>query len=80
MDLKKFIRTSERGTATKLAGALGVSVSYLSQMAAGHCPISEKRCVLIECVTKGVVSRRDLRPDDWHLIWPELVADLEIAR
>lgn len=22
--------------------------------------------------SKGAVTRRDLRPDDWHLIWPEL--------
>lgn len=24
-------------------------------------------------VTKGKVTRRDLRPDDWHQIWPEMV-------
>lgn len=29
-------------------------------------------CVAIERATKGAVTRRDLRPDDWHLIWPEL--------
>jgi DNA-binding transcriptional regulator YdaS (Cro superfamily) len=32
--------------------------------------------VPIERATLGEVSRRDLRPDDWHEIWPEL-ADLE---
>lgn len=31
------------------------------------------RCVAIERVTGGAVTRRDLRPDDWWLIWPELV-------
>ena len=31
------------------------------------------RCVLIEQVTNGQVTRKDLRPDDWHLIWPELI-------
>ena len=29
-------------------------------------------CVAIERATNGAVTRRDLRPDDWHLIWPEL--------
>jgi DNA-binding transcriptional regulator YdaS (Cro superfamily) len=29
--------------------------------------------VAIEQVTNGAVTRKDLRPDDWHLIWPELV-------
>lgn len=29
-------------------------------------------CLAIERATNGAVTRRDLRPDDWHLIWPEL--------
>ncbi|WP_175786511.1 transcriptional regulator [Burkholderia anthina] len=73
MNLKDYISTSERGTAAKLAAHLGVSASYLSQMASGLCPISEKRCVQIEQFTHGGVTRRDLRPDDWREIWPELV-------
>jgi DNA-binding transcriptional regulator YdaS (Cro superfamily) len=28
--------------------------------------------VAIESTTKGAVTRRDLRPDDWQEIWPEL--------
>lgn len=24
--------------------------------------------------TGGAVSRKELRPDDWHRIWPELAA------
>lgn len=31
-------------------------------------------CVAIERATNGVVTRQSLRPDDWHLIWPELVS------
>lgn len=30
-------------------------------------------CVLVEVNSKRKVMRWDLRPDDWHLIWPELV-------
>jgi DNA-binding transcriptional regulator YdaS (Cro superfamily) len=26
----------------------------------------------IERATNGLVTRRDLRPDDWKAIWPEL--------
>ena len=71
MNLKDYIR-HKSGNATFLAEQLGVSLSYLSQMASGKSPISPERCVLIEQVTKGDVSRRDLYPNDWHLIWPEL--------
>jgi DNA-binding transcriptional regulator YdaS (Cro superfamily) len=72
MNLKSYISQGQRGTAAKLAAALGVSPSYLSQMASGDAPISPERCVEIEQETRGEVSRLDLRPDDWHRIWPEL--------
>lgn len=35
--------------------------------------VPPERCVAIESATAGAVTRRDLRPDDWHRIWPELV-------
>jgi DNA-binding transcriptional regulator YdaS (Cro superfamily) len=38
---------------------------------------SPENCVVIEMVTKGAVTRRDLRPDDWKRIWPELEATAE---
>lgn len=31
------------------------------------------KCAAIEQATNRAVTRRDLRPDDWHRIWPELV-------
>jgi len=73
MDLKTYISAGGRGTATRLAEALGISPSYLSQMTGGTSPISPERCVAIERATAGSVTRKELRPDDWHLIWPELI-------
>ena len=32
-------------------------------------------CVRIENATDGKVSRRDLRPDDYFQIWPELAEE-----
>jgi len=79
MDLKTYIATAPRGTASKLAAALGISPSYLSQLSSGVSPISAERCVAIERHTGRAVTRKDLRPSDWHLIWPELIdADDEI--
>lgn len=71
MDLKTYFE-SERGTATKLAATLGISISYLSQLASGKAPLSPERCVEIEEATNGSVTRKDLRPSDWSRIWPEL--------
>ena len=35
--------------------------------------VFERLAVAIERATDGAVRRWDLRPDDWHRIWPELV-------
>lgn len=72
MELKKYIDSLERGKAKELATKLGVSSSYLSQMASGRCSISPSRCVEIELATNKIVTRRDLRPEDWIKIWPEI--------
>ncbi|EMH0466832.1 TPA: helix-turn-helix domain-containing protein [Providencia stuartii] len=72
MELKKYIDSLEWGGAKALADQLGVSKSYLSQMASGLSSISPKRCVEIELATNGAVTRMDLRPNDWNEIWPEL--------
>lgn len=37
--------------------------------------VPPEHCARIELATDGAVTRRDLRPDDWHRIWPELVTD-----
>lgn len=55
-----------------MAVALGVSGSLVTQWAGGK-PVSAERCVPIERATAGAVRRWDLRPDDWHRIWPELI-------
>lgn len=60
------------GGATKLAGLIGVSVQTLSNWKDRGVPI--ERCVAIEQATDAAVTRRDLRPDDWQAIWPELAA------
>lgn len=73
MDLKNYISV-ERGRAATLAARINVSPSYLSQLVGGSSAISPERCVEIERATDGEVTRKDLRPDDWEKIWPELAA------
>jgi DNA-binding transcriptional regulator YdaS (Cro superfamily) len=36
---------------------------------------SPEYAVAIERATGGAVKRQDLRPDDWHRIWPELATE-----
>lgn len=56
------------GGAVRLAALLEVSPQAISNWKERGVPI--ERCVAIERLTN--VSRRDLRPDDWEDIWPEL--------
>lgn len=56
----------------QLARIVGVSAGAVSHWVRGYRPIPVERCAAIEVATGGKVTRRDLRPDDWHLIWPEL--------
>jgi len=50
--------------------SVGVSGLVAAKSNSGRAPFA---------ATNGQVTRRDLRPADWHLIWPEL-ADARLAR
>ncbi|MFH8134186.1 transcriptional regulator [Pantoea osteomyelitidis] len=71
MHLKIYLENAKRGEATRLARELHISTSYLSQLVSGAASVSPARCIEIEKVTGGAVTRADMRPDDWHKIWPE---------
>lgn len=71
MTLTEYIKEA-RGNSADLASSLGISPSHLSQIAADSSATSPSRCVLIERFTGGQVTRRELRPNDWRDIWPEL--------
>lgn len=49
---------------------LGISSPSVTNWRTRGVPV--ERCVQIEQATRGAVMRWDLRPDDWHRIWPEL--------
>jgi DNA-binding transcriptional regulator YdaS (Cro superfamily) len=63
----------KHGQGNRLASDIGVNSVLVSQWKTGVRPIPIERCPDIERATEGAVTRRDLRPDDWHRIWPELV-------
>ena len=58
------------GGLAKLAAAMGESVQTVSNWRERGVPVH--KCAQFERVTDGEVSRRELRPDDWATIWPEL--------
>ncbi len=59
------------GSLAALATAIGVSQSAPSMWKSrGRVP--SEHCLAIERATAGVVTRAELRPDDYWLIWPDL--------
>lgn len=72
MDLKTYLETKN---AAVLAKAIGVPAPLMSQWRTGARPIPIDRCPAIEQATNGAVTRKDLRPNDWASIWPELVEE-----
>ena len=72
MKLIEYVKS--RGSQRDLADKLGITPVLISQWANELRPVPPERCVEIERATAGKVSRKDLRPEDWHKIWPELAA------
>lgn len=60
------------GGITSLAKQLSVAPQVVHRWASGQQPVPIIRCVEIEELTGGQVTRKQLRPDDWHQIWPDL--------
>ena len=77
MQLQSYLATLDRGGVSKLAVKVGITVSFLSQMSSGYTRIPPSRALAIEEATNGLVTRREMLPDDWHRYW--LQAELEFT-
>lgn len=73
MDIKTYL-SQERGRQAALAKAIGAHAPDVSRWADGTRPIPVVYGAAIETATSGLVTRREMFPDDWHRIWPELAA------
>lgn len=80
MKLSDYLESLERGAKAKLAAQIGAHASDLSDWISGSRPVPVHRCASIERATNGAVTRRDLRPDDWQQIWPELAKPARKAK
>jgi DNA-binding transcriptional regulator YdaS (Cro superfamily) len=71
MDLKTYL-SEERGRQSSLAKSIGAHAPDLSRWADGTRPIPMHYGAPIEQATNGAVTRKEMFPDDWATIWPEL--------
>jgi len=75
MEMLKSWLSAERGRVIGLARHLGVPPSFVSNMAEGRKSIPFEHGAAIDVFTGGAVSRRDMFPDDWQRLWPELATE-----
>jgi DNA-binding transcriptional regulator YdaS (Cro superfamily) len=71
MNLKEWAQQS-RGRQASLASFLRVPAPNVCSWVSGQKLPSVKTAVAIELFTQGQVTRKDLYPNDWQQIWPEL--------
>lgn len=53
----------------------GTTRAYLRQIGYGNKTATPIVATSVERETDQKITRKDLRPDDWNLIWPELLAE-----
>jgi DNA-binding transcriptional regulator YdaS (Cro superfamily) len=63
MTLEEYFRDKPRGVKADLARELGISKTWMSLLTSGRSVPSPELSHLIERLTKGQVTRKDLRPD-----------------
>ena len=73
MKLDLYFKKQGYGSSSQLAKKINAPSPDVYSWASGKRPVPVKRCVQIEQSTNGAVTRKDLRPDDWREIWPELI-------
>jgi DNA-binding transcriptional regulator YdaS (Cro superfamily) len=75
MKLHEYLSSPGALTVAQLAERIGAkSDAQIRQWQHGYADRKPgpEYCVAIERETGGKVTRKDLRPDDWQAIWPEL--------
>ncbi len=74
MELKQHLKSlADEESRDAFARSCGTTLGHLRNVSYGLRPAAPELCVAIEHQSRRAVTRRELRPDDWHLIWPELV-------
>ena len=72
MNLLTYL-SQEHGRGARLAALTAIAPAFISQISNGVRPCPAEHAAGIERACEFEVRRWDLRPDDWHRIWPELI-------
>lgn len=71
--LSEYLRPLTEAERLRLASRSGTSFLHLRNVAFSGKSCGVHLAVALDLATDGQVRRWDTRPDDWYLIWPELI-------
>lgn len=72
--LTDYINAMPEPDRQEFAKRCGTSVGYIRKIMSSRKPLffGPAICRKLECETGGLVTRKELRPNDWYEIWPEI--------
>lgn len=81
MKLTDYLKQLDRAARDAFAASCETSPGHLRNVAYGYRRCGPELAALVELHSQGHVTRRELCPDNWQLVWPELAAtsDIETA-
>jgi DNA-binding transcriptional regulator YdaS (Cro superfamily) len=72
--LKTYLKSlGDDDARERFAKDCGTTWGHMRNSSYGLRALAPEVCVLAERLSDRAVRRWELRPDDWHLIWPELI-------
>lgn len=71
--LKEFLNSLALDEQKKFSAMCGTSVGYLRKAITKKTKLGPIVSVKIEMASNGAVTRKDLHPNEWQEIWPELL-------
>lgn len=80
MKFKTYFFALSKSERQLFAGQVGTSVGHLNNFSYGYTSLSPVTCAAIEKQTGGEITRKDLRPEDFWKIWPDLERDSQVVK
>ena len=76
MDLKSYLNSLSPQAQEEFCSRVGTTIGYLRKALSKRQRIGPEIAVAIEQQSHKSVTRQELLPTSWHLIWPELRPDI----
>lgn len=74
MDLKTYLQTMPIKVRKEFAVRCGTTYGHMNNVSYGYRQCAPDLAAAIELESNRMVTRQELRPDDWARVWPELVS------